>query len=137
MRDENGKYVGTVEEWVRFAETDLSSAKTLFEVHRPIPIEIVGFHSQQAAEKIIKAFLVSKDIIPEKTHELHKLIKKCLKFNSEFKKFALESDTLTQYAVPPRYPHELELEEYDAETAIKYADRIMEFVKELLDPPTD
>ena len=40
----NDEYIGTVEEWIRLVDMDLSTAKRIFETHHPIPIEIVCFH---------------------------------------------------------------------------------------------
>jgi len=45
-------------EWIRIAEMDLSSSHYLFENHRPKPLEIICFHTQQAAEKMLECFLV-------------------------------------------------------------------------------
>ena len=65
-------------EWVRIAELDLSSAHHLFKTHHPNPLEIVCFHSQQAAEKVLKCFLVMQNIDFPKTHDLNELWKMCL-----------------------------------------------------------
>lgn len=130
----NGEYIGTVEEWVRLVNMDLSAARLLFEMHRPMPVEIVCFHSQQAAEKIIKGFLVSKGVIPPKTHNLRDLMEMCLEFENSFNVYQREADTLTQYGVLPRYPAELELDEADGERALNYADKIVDFVSGLLFP---
>jgi HEPN domain-containing protein len=128
----NDEYVGTVEEWLRLANMDLSAARHLFEAFRPIPIEIICFHSQQAAEKMIKGFLVSKGVIPPKIHDLTKLMKMCFEFENEFNMFHREADTLTLYGVLPRYPAEYELKEEDGERALNYADKIVDFVNKII-----
>ena len=38
-------------EWIRIAEMDLSSAHHLYKNLQPKPLEIICFHTQQAAEK--------------------------------------------------------------------------------------
>ena len=60
----------------------------------------------------------------------------CVEINADFGVFVRESATLTRFGVVARYPNELQLEEHDAERAIRYADKIMEFVKGLLDTST-
>ena len=45
-------------EWIRIAEMNLSSSHHLHENHRPKPLEIICFHTQQTAEKMLKCFLV-------------------------------------------------------------------------------
>lgn len=117
-----------ITEWKRLADMDLSSARLLFEMHRPVPVEIVCFHSQQVAEKMLKCFLVLKEVEPPKIHDLRELLKMCVKFESGFDGLRKETDTLTDYAVLPRYPAELELDETDGETAIKYAVKVMNYV---------
>jgi len=120
-------------EWKRLADMDLLTANHMFS-HHPIPVEIVCFHSQQATEKMLKCFLVFNEVEPPKIHDLRELLKMCIKFESGFDKFRKEVDTLTDYGVLPRYPNELELEERDAEMAIKYADKIMKYVSGLILP---
>jgi HEPN domain-containing protein len=127
MKDE---YIGSVEEWVKLAETDLGSARHLFKTYNPMPIEPICNHCQQSAEKMIKGFLVFNGIIPLKDHKLRKLCD--MHTEVVFDDFDRELAILSRYGVTPRYPNELELEELDAETAIKYAEKIMEFVKGLL-----
>ena len=128
----NDEYVGTIEQWVRLADMDLVTAHRIFENHRPMPIEIICFHAQQAGEKIIKGFLVSKGVIPPKIHDLRELLKMCIVIEQGFDLLRKEATLLTRYGVLPRYPAEYELEESDAETALKYADKIMEYTKGLL-----
>jgi HEPN domain-containing protein len=123
-------------EWIRLAELDLGIARHLFETFRPMPLEPICNHCQQSAEKILKGFLVFNEVEPPKTHKLRKLCDMCIEIKTDFYDFERELAILTRYSVFPRYPNELELEESDAETAIKYADKIKEFVKDLLDVPT-
>ncbi|MCL2633281.1 MAG: HEPN domain-containing protein [Oscillospiraceae bacterium] len=115
-------------EWKRLAEMDLVTAQRIFELHRPMPHEIICFHSQQAAEKILKCFLVHNSIMPPKTHDLQQLVDMCAEIESTFNTLDKEAELLSEYGVLPRYPTELELEELDSETALKYADKIYEFV---------
>jgi len=121
-------------EWKRLADMDLSAARLLFEMHRPIPVEIVCFHSQQAVEKMLKCFLVFKGVEPPKIHDLRELLKMCVKFESGFDNFRRETDTLIDYAVLPRYPAELELDETDGEMAIKYAVKVTDYVNVIVLP---
>ena len=121
-----------IAQWIRLSDMDLSSAEHLFELHKPTPCEIVCFHSQQAVEKIIKGYLFSKNIEAPKIHDLRELCDMCLEIELGFGAFGREMTTLTQYGVLPRYPAEIGLTEYEAEQAIKYAKRIIEFVKSLL-----
>ncbi|MDR3584168.1 MAG: HEPN domain-containing protein [Desulfosporosinus sp.] len=43
--------INIVKEWLDFASKDISSAKYLLDM-RPVPLEIICYHCEQAAEKI-------------------------------------------------------------------------------------
>ena len=126
-----------ISRWIRLADMDLATARHSFATQRPIPLEVICFHSQQSAEKMLKGYLFSNNVEAQKIHDLEALCDMCVKLESGFSVFGRELLTLTRYGVMPRYPDEIELEEHDAETAIKYADKIMEFVKGLLNKPSD
>ena len=121
-----------ISEWVRLAEMDLSTARHMFYTFYPIPLEIVCFHSQQTAEKMLKAYLVSQGIEPPKIHDMRKLCDMCIEIEKNFDEIFTEAVLLTRYAVRLRYPIELELIESDASKAIEYADKVMSFVKTLI-----
>jgi HEPN domain-containing protein len=122
-----------ISKWIALADKDLAVAHHLCELFKPMPCEAVCFHSQQVVGKILKGYLFSNDIKAPKTHDLEVLCDMCVKIESSFNVFGRELLTLTPYGVMPRYPDEIELEEHDAEIAAKYADKIMEFVKGLLE----
>ena len=96
-------------EWIRLSDMDLATANHMYKTFSPIPIEIVCFHSQQASEKIIKCYLVSKGIEPPKTHDMQVLIEMCLEIDSDFNEIYEVATKLTNYAVHLRYPAELGL----------------------------
>lgn len=124
-----------IAQWQRLAEMDLATAHHMFETYRPIPVEIVCFHSQQTAEKMLKCFLVYNETEPPKTHDLQTLLEMCIEIETGFNSIYKEAALLTRYAVLPRYPAEIELIDSDGETALKYADIVMNFVKNLFVVP--
>jgi HEPN domain-containing protein len=120
------------EEWIRLAEMDIATAHHMFETYRPKPLEIVCFHSQQTAEKMLKCYLVSQNIEFPKIHDTQVLCEMCAESDSRFNEVYKEAVMLTRYSVIPRYPAELGITEQDALKAIAYADTVMDFVKGLL-----
>ncbi|SPF52644.1 hypothetical protein SBF1_5970006 [Candidatus Desulfosporosinus infrequens] len=50
-----------VNEWLDFANKDISSAKYLLDM-RPVPLEIICYHCEQAAEKALKGYLILHDM---------------------------------------------------------------------------
>jgi HEPN domain-containing protein len=68
-----------VTEWLKFSDTDFSTADYLYNNMQPAPLEIICYHCQQSAEKALKAFLIYSNFKPEKTHNLELLIDGCIK----------------------------------------------------------
>ena len=118
--------------WKRLAFMDIETARHMFGTYRPKPLEIICFHSQQAAEKMLKCYLVSVSVEPPKTHDMRKLWDLCAEHDSSFDEIFDPAVLLTQYGVVPRYPAELGLIENDAEQAIEYAETVMRFVNSKL-----
>jgi HEPN domain-containing protein len=116
-----------VKEWFEIASTDLHTAVHLFETMRPKPLEIICYHCQQAAEKALKAYLIDCEIEPPRIHDLEKLCQICAEQNPAFETMEDICGRLTDYSVSTRYPDHPEIEETDAASALKDADRICEF----------
>ena len=110
---------------------DMATARHMFETYHPKPLEIVCFHSQQAAEKMLKCYLISQEIDAPKTHDMRKLCELCIDIEKGFDEIYEPAVLLTRYSVIPRYPAELGLIDQDAAKAIEQADAVVEFVKTL------
>lgn len=120
------------QEWVIKAEEDLKVAEYLSatedEEEVLLPIGSICFHCQQAAEKYLKGFLVLNGIDPPKTHDLDDLCELCAEISDSFKNIADQCSELTAYAVQPRYPTGMELNEQDMRDALNNARAIRDFV---------
>jgi HEPN domain-containing protein len=111
-------------EWVRKAESDFKTAAHLFETS-PDLAEGTAFHSQQAAEKYLKAFLVWHQIEFPKTHDIEALLKLARKAEEKIPEILKEAAILTPYGVDYRYPGEYpEVTRSDAERALLLTDRV-------------
>lgn len=51
-----------IDEWMKFAQMDYDAALHLHCSMVPEPFEIVCFHCQQSAEKVVKALMLSFDM---------------------------------------------------------------------------
>jgi len=120
-------------QWIRLAEMDMATARHMYGTYYPKPLEIICFHSQQAAEKMLKCYLISQGDDAPKNHDLQLICERCVKRDKSFDAVYEAAVLLTRYAVVPRYPAELNLMEADAEKAIEYAEAVMGFVKQILD----
>ena len=115
-------------QWLARGDEELRSAIHLSAMHHPTPDETICFLCQQSAEKYLKAYIFLHDIEPDKTHDLRELLRKCEEFNPSFSSLLTKLRVLTRYAVLPRYPNELEINNEDMKTAIQYAKDVQQFV---------
>ena len=116
-------------EWVRKAENDFKTAGFLCQ-SEPYFAEVTAFHSQQAAEKYLKAFLVWHQIEFPKTHDIEALLKLAGKAEGKIPEVLREAVILTPYGVDYRYPGEYpEVKRSDAERALLLADRVRKEVR--------
>ena len=116
-----------VAEWFRFADDDIDTAILLKEM-RPKHHEIICYHCEQAVEKYLKGFLVSKERMPPRTHDLTNLCNLCVEFDSEFSTLLQQCSYLTQFGVQPRYPKELFLTSDNVDKAVRYVLDVQKFV---------
>jgi len=116
-----------VGEWIYLAQMDYDHALKSANTFHPAPVEIICFHCQQAAEKILKAYIAAHGDTPVKTHDLTTLIKYCEQYSSDFNNYADFGDMLTAYNSDTRYSPKLSLAESDMKQALNYAHKIMEF----------
>ena len=115
------------DEWFRYANNDLIVAKHCFEDLRPRQTEIASYHSQQCAEKSLKAFLLFKNIEPPKMHDLKVLCKMCQDIDNSFTDITIQCAHLNPYGIAVRYPDELSPSEEMVERAINEAQQVFDF----------
>jgi HEPN domain-containing protein len=118
--------------WINFSDMDLTAAKHLYETLHPVPSEIVCYHCQQSAEKILKAFLIYSGSKPAKVHDLELLRSACDKLDKSFIEIAEECVRLNDYSSQPRYPMEIEVMDSDTLLALQDSQKISCFVKNRL-----
>ena len=123
-----------MDEAARELVRDLQAAQVLSTPEDSL-LDMAIYHCQQAAEKVVKAWLKSQDDPFSKTHDIRDLVKQASVINPDFKKFALAAAILTPYVSAFRYPGGFEepmpsREEFDK--ALEYAQAIYDFVLNLL-----
>lgn len=117
-------------EWIDYADGDLKAALKLL---RPPEIMIPSalYHTQQCAEKALKAFLIYKKQQPRKIHDLLLLLDLCTHFDQEFSSLMKHAAELNPYISGTRYPdsHFYTPDVSVANSAVKSATIILDFVK--------
>jgi HEPN domain-containing protein len=105
-------------EWVKKAEADFSTAQREFAVKIDANYDAVCFHSQQAAEKFLKARLQEAEIAFARIHDLTVLLDSAVTLEPEWESLRSQLHSLTAYAVEYRYPGESS-ERPEAEEALE------------------
>jgi HEPN domain-containing protein len=125
------KLKGIVSQWLMKGDNDLKTAEYGLGAEEPIT-DTICFHCQQAVEKYLKMYLVSKGDEPVITHNISILITSCAQYEPAFKEL-VKYDFLTGYAVSLRYPDDFYMPEVDeAREALAAAHEVRAFVMRLL-----
>lgn len=93
------------------------------------------FTAQQASEKALKAYLISRDKNIKKIHDLRALLEECLIIDKSFEDLREQCSILTSYYAPARYPDVAEFvnfTEEKAQEAYDFAKHIVNFVEDKL-----
>src|SRR3990172_2712627 len=67
-------------------------------------VEDAGVHLQQAVEKFLKAYLLSKGWTLHRTHDLELLLNNIIEMEPEFEKFTDACQTISGFYFLNRYP---------------------------------
>ncbi len=97
--------VAEVNAWLTKARKDLATAAYEMQADPPFAEDVV-FHSQQAAEKALKAFLSWHQVPFRKTHNLVELGEACARIDGTLEPLLRRAAPLTEYAWKYRYPGE-------------------------------
>jgi HEPN domain-containing protein len=93
-----------VRSWVDSARDDLAWADMGAGAENLRGIGQIGFHAQQAVEKLLKAVLASYDVVPEEHHDLARLLAQVRLLDRVTADALPGIAHLTPYAAQYRYP---------------------------------
>jgi HEPN domain-containing protein len=114
--------------WYEKADEDLLAAEVVIAAS-PLLYDISAFHSQQAAEKYIKAFLAFNEMMPPKVHNIKELIDIAASFNTSFEAIR-EAEWLSKYAIRTRYPDDFDIDTQEqALKILNVAKSVRDFVR--------
>jgi HEPN domain-containing protein len=129
---QNDSKIKQVLKWIEYADEDLRVTEIVFSLSSNVPYRIIAYHSQQCAEKYLKAFLLYHNVDFPYTHNISTLIELCLPFVDLNEKLSLAKE-LSKYAVAVRYPTDyLTLNKKETIRLIKIAQKVKTFIRKLL-----
>ncbi|CAN5777682.1 MAG: HEPN domain-containing protein [Gemmatimonadetes bacterium] len=96
--------VQAVRAYVESAEQDLRLAEIALATRDYTGWGQIGFHAQQAVEKLLKALLISHHVHPDPVHDIADLRGQLRLWDRELADDLQEADSLNLYAVRYRYP---------------------------------
>ncbi len=116
-------------QWLAKAKNDLLNADNNLQSDE-IPFDTVCFHCQQAAEKLLKAYLIGNNRSYPITHDLFLILEKILPLNKQAEHLRDALSILTPYSVEVRYPDDWFMpSEQDAKEARNAADEVLQWLK--------
>ena len=118
--------------WLRKAESDLATLERMLQ--SPVALDAACFHAQQAAEKLLKAYLIWREVDFPFTHNLSTLLLRCQVCDAEFSSLLTTAERLTPYAIRVRYDPEFWPSADEAQQARAAALTIRHFVLQRLPP---
>jgi HEPN domain-containing protein len=122
-----------VKEWIDKAEEDFRTLQELFNKSPSDFATTICFHSQQCAEKYLKAILIKHGIEPPWIHTLETLLDLIIPEVPELEKYREMLAQLTPYATEYRYPGKVANKD-DAKTCVdiisKFRYNIKPFLKD-------
>ena len=119
-------------QWLAKAKNDLLCADNNLKAEQT-PFDTVCFHCQQAAEKLLKAFLIAKGQSYPPTHDLLLILENILPITPDAENLRDVLAILTPYAVEVRYPDEAHMpSQQDAVEARDAAAQVFKWLKNAL-----
>lgn len=88
-------------DWFQIAAKDFKRAEHLLDVDDP---EGAGYHLQQAVEKYLKGFLLSKGWRLKRIHDLEVLLNDALKYEVTLEQYRSLCQEISGYYIIDRYP---------------------------------
>lgn len=114
--------------WFERADKDISDAKLLFKDQGFTDNICLLCH--QSIEKYLKGFLVLKNIEPEWTHNLLKLLNESVRLDKDFKNWHEECEYLNRFYTEAKYPPDAPVvySRKEAQRAIEYTEQLIKFI---------
>lgn len=117
-------------DWFRIGDKEIKRVEILLNAG---DLEGAGFNIQQALEKYLKGYLLSKGWKLRKTHNLIPLLNEVIVYEPSFRAYIDPCQKITQYYVEERYPSFIEsrFSPEEIEESLHIAKKIIDQVRTL------
>ena len=119
--------------WFGKAAHDRRTAELALTPDPPLT-DTAAYHVQQAAEKVLEAYLAWRRHEFEKTRDLRALIELCAEYDAAFLDHRDAIEPLTAYAVRFRYPGPADPSVKEVREALQVVGEVWQFVTDRLPP---
>lgn len=128
MRREESRYP---QDWFMVGDKELNRARNLLNLG---DLEGAGFNIQQAIEKYLEGYLLSRGWELRRIHNLETLLNEAIEYDSSFEEFRAACQKITQYYVEERYPFMVssELTREEIEESLAVAEKMTGKIKGLI-----
>ncbi len=124
-------------EFLKKAENDLVTARYVLDMENG-PTDTPAFHTQQAAEKALKAWLTFQEREAPRTHALDELLKMVANELPGLQRYEADLEEMSKYGVETRYPGRLpEPPREEVRRMLEVAEAAVNAVRERLAPEGD
>jgi len=87
--------------------------------------DVIGFHAQQAIEKLLKAVLANRNVEYPRIHDIDRLVDVLEAHDGPLPPQARQLDELTPWATQLRYDELLDMERLDRQSAQELVDAVL------------
>ena len=124
--------IDIAKQWLAKARNDLLNVDNNLKAQE-VPFDTVCFHCQQAAEKLLKAYLAGNRQSYPVTHDLFLILEKILPLRGDAKQLRDALAILMPYAVEIRYPDDWFMpSDQDAKEARDAASQVLQWLEDAL-----
>ncbi len=120
------------QDWFKIGAKELERADNLLGLG---DLQGAGFNIQQAVEKYLKGFLLSKGWKLRRVHDLETLLNEALDYEASFEGFRQECLKITDYYLEERYPFTIasELTPEEVKRSLQTAKEMIDKISTLFD----
>jgi len=125
----------STQEWIDKAEGDFVTAQMSYRARKRPNYDAACYHTQQCAEKYLKARLEEAGLAIPKTHNLYALLSLLHTIEPTWQSLSTDLNVLNAFAVAHRYPG-VTATKLDAQDAVKRCRKIRRIVRSSFGLPT-